>query len=254
MHTLLVKSNNTFITTNAERIVQRSKLANTIRILVPNEYNGNRMNECLAILYYRLPISGEWKSKELTPLNELYKENYVEYQFQADTWLTAEYGDVEIELKFYQVSMNGDIDINQYVRKVTDGIIHISASKDWGSGIADSLLDTVDQRIIQLMMVQNRQDEMIAEAQFDCATSLGVTDGKIHLVNTIGEQKGEAIDVIMPRTIDDDARPGDGIVELGEVNHDESDPNCDCGCDHDNFEDLDSFVAESIKYGNFSEL
>ena len=254
MHTMLINDYNMITTTNAERIVQRSKLANTIRILVPCEYHGIYMNECLAILYYRLPLSGELKSKELTPSAELYKDKYVEYQFPVDTWLTSEYGDVQIELKFYKVSMTGQINVNQYVRKVTGGIIHISSSKDWASNVADSLLDTLDQRIIQLMMVQNRQDEMMNETQFNCASSLAVTDGKIHLVDAIGEQKGEAIDIILPRTIDDDARPGDGIVELGEINHNESNPDCECGCNHNNFEEIDNYVAESDPYGNFSEL
>ena len=92
------------------------------------------------------------------------------------------------------------------------------------------------------------------ETQFNCASSLAVTDGKIHLVDAIGEQKGEAIDIILPRTIDDDARPGDGIVELGEINHNESNPDCECGCNHNNFEEIDNYVAESDPYGNFSEL
>lgn len=255
MHTLLIGADNRIITTNAERIVQRSKLANTIRFLVSQVYNGVNMNECLAIMFYKLPVSGEWKSKELTPSEELYKEKYVEYQFPADTWLTAERGDVEVEIKFYQVSMTGEININQYVRKATDGVIHISSSEDWGSGIADSLLDSVDQRIIQLMMVQNRQDEMFEEAQYSSAASLLVEDGKLHLVDAAGNKKGQPADVVVPRTTDDDGR-SDGLIELGEIVHDDSDPNCDCGCDHDNFEELDSYVATQpeTEDGNFSEL
>lgn len=217
MHTLLVNKDNTFTTTHAERIVQRSKLTNTIHILVPNDYHGVKMNECLAIMYYKLPISGEWHPMELTPSEELYKESYVEYKFMADTWLTSEYGDVEIELKFYKVSMSEGINIDQYVRKVTDGVIHISASKDWASGIADSLLDSVDQRIIQLMMIQNRQDEMITESQNNCPTSLAITDGKMHLINAIGEKKGDAFDIVLPRIEDTDGID-DGLLELYDEN------------------------------------
>ena len=255
MHTLLIGNNNMIVTTNAERIVQKTKLANTIRILATNEYNGVKMNECSAIMFYRLPVSGEWHPFELTPSEELYKGTHVEYQFPADTWLTKEYGDVQIEVRFYKVSLNGEIQVDQYVRKATDGIIHISRSQDWASGVADHLLDTYDQRIIQLMMIQNRQDEMIAESIMNGASSLSVENGKLYLVNVSGEKMGNPADVLVPRTKDDDGRD-DGLVELGEIIHNDSNPECDCGCNHDNFEELDSYVATQPdnENGNFSEL
>lgn len=164
-YTFLIGKNNYITTTHSERIVQGSKLVDDIKIYVLNEYNNLYMKDFQAIMYYRLPISGRWDSKELTSSEELYNDKYVEYLIPVDTWLTNEAGDVQFEIKFYNVSMGGEVNINQYVRKTTDGIIHISSSKDWGSGIADSMLDTVDQRIIQLMMAQKRQEEMIEEAQ-----------------------------------------------------------------------------------------
>ena len=164
-YTFKIGKDNYITTTHLERIVQRSKSVDYIKIYASNDYNGLYMQDFQAIMYYRLPISERWDSKELTPSEELYKNKYVEYIIPVDTWLTNEAGDVQFEIKFYNVSMDGNININQCVRKATDGIIHISSSKDWGAGIADSLLDTVDQRIIQLMMAQKRQEEMIEEAQ-----------------------------------------------------------------------------------------
>ena len=244
MHTLLIGNDNRIITTNAERIVQRSKGANTIRFLVSQIYNGIYMNECFALMSYKLPVSGEWKTQELMPSTDLWKEKYVEYQFVADTWLTAERGDVQIEVKFYKVSMDGKIDINQYVRKATDGVIHISSSEDWASGVADSLLDTLDQRIIQLMMIQNRQDEMFEESQYSSAASLGVTDGKLHLVDAEGERKGELVDVVLPRVPDVNDDANDGLIEVDDSAPDNNDheDGCDCGCDHD-FVELDGDVS-----------
>ena len=254
MHTLLINDYNMITTTNAERIVQKTKGAHTICIRAKNEYNGIKMNECSAILFYRLPVSGEWHPFELTPSEELYKGTHVEYQFSADTWLTKEYGDVQIEVRFYKAELNGYVQVDQYVRKATDGIIHISKSQDWASGVADGLLDTFDQRIIQLMMIQNRQDEMIAESVMNSASTLSVEDGKLYLVSAAGEKMGSPADVIVPRTKDDDGR-NDGLIELGEIVHDDSNPECDCGCDHNNFEELDSYVAEpDTGSGNFSEL
>lgn len=255
MHTLLIGKDNTIITTNAERIIQRSKGANTVQFLVADDYNGKSMKSCVAVMFYKLPISGEWKSKQLVPEEVLWKDKFVDYRFVIDTDLTVEYGDVIVEVKFYEVSLTGEVNFNQYVRKAIDGIIHISMSKDWASGIADPLLDVFDQRIIQIMALQNQQSEMIEEMQYSSAASLGVTDGKLHLIDTEGERKGELVDVVLPRTTDDDGL-NDGLIELGEIIHDEDNPDCECGCDHDNFEELDGYVATQPddESGNFSEL
>lgn len=216
MHTMLINDYNMIIATNAERIVQKTKDVHTICIRVKNEYNGVKMNECSVLLFYRLPLSNLWKNIALTPSEELYKGAYVEYKFSADTWLTQEFGDVQIEIRFYKVSMNGELNIDQYVRKATDGIIHISRSQDWASGIADPLLDSYDQRIIQLMMAQARQDEMIAESIMNSASSIKKDEesNEIYLVNTMGEKMGEGV-------IDETSDPnGVPVVEFG-ANEDE---------------------------------
>ncbi len=220
MHIMLINDYNMITTTKAERIVQKTKGAHTICIRVRNEYNGVKMNECSAILFYRLPVSGEWHPFELTPSEELYKGTHVEYQFTADTWLTQEYGDVQIELRFYNASMNGQIKIDQYVRKATDGIIHISKSQDWASGVADGLLDTIDQRIIQLMMAQNRQDEMIAESIMNSAAGIQKDEesNEIYLINTMGERMGTSV---VDETCDNE--DGVPVVEFTVVKPEEPD-------------------------------
>ena len=256
MHTLLINDYNMITTTNAERIVQKTNNAHTICIRVKNEYNGTKMNECSAILFYRLPVSGEWHPFELTPSEELYKGTHVEYQFSADTWLTREYGDVQIEVRFYNTTMNGYVQVDQYVRKATDGAIHISKSTDWASCVADSLLDSYDQRIIQLMMIQNRQDEMISESIMNGASTLSVEDGKLYLVSASGEKMGSTSDVVVSRTKDEDASPGDGLIELGQVEIDNTKSECDCGCNHNDFEELSTEVIppQDDEKGDFFEL
>ena len=215
MHTMLINDYNMIVTTNAERMVQRTKNAHQICIRAKNEYNGKKMNECLAFLFYTLPISRKSRAIELKPSEELYKGTYVEYIFDADTWLTQEYGDVEIEVKFYDATLNGYIEVDQYVRRGTDGIIHISKSKDWAAGVADGLLDTIDQKIIELKMAQNRQDEMIAESIMNSAVALVKDEetNKIYLVNTLGEKMGTGV-------VDEITDPnGVPVVEFG-VNED----------------------------------
>lgn len=220
MYTFLVNKDNYIITSHSERIVQRSKLVNTICIYVLNEYGHLTMQNYQAILYYRLPVSQEWKSYQLTPSDDLYKEKYVQYLIPVDTWLTHEAGDIEFELRFYNVEMGGEVNISQYIRKATDGIIHISSSKDWASGIADSLLDTVDQRIIQVMMAQNRQDELIEETQSRCASSLLVEDSKLYLVDANGNKKGQPANIVVPSVIDNKDGEDDGIIDVDNLQND----------------------------------
>ena len=243
MYTLIAKNDDRFIASVRERIVQKTKGTNMIRILVPNEKNGVYMKDCQAIMFYKLPISDEWHPKELIPSEELYQNNYVEYLFPTDTWLTAEYGDVVIELRFYNVSLSDGVNVDQYLRRITDGIIHISCSKDWASGIADDLLSPIDQRIIQLMMVQNRQDEMIAESQLLSASSLLVEDGKLYLVDNVGNKKGDPADIVVPRVSDVNDFANDGLIEIdNSAPEDEShEDGCDCGCNHD-FVELDETI------------
>lgn len=247
MHTMLINDYNMIVTTNAERIVQKTKNAHQICIRAKNEYNGKKMNECLAFLFYTLPISRKSRAIELKPSEELYKGTYVEYIFDADTWLTQEYGDVEIEIKFYNATLNGYIEVEQYVRRGTDGIIHISKSKDWAAGIADGLLDTIDQKIIELKMAQNRQDEMIAESIMNSAATLKVEDGKLYLVNNVGEKMGDAADVVVPRIPDVNDGADDGVIEVDDSAPDKEENGCDCGCDcnhNDSFVDVDDSTPE----------
>ena len=245
MYTFLVGKDNYITATNTERIVQKSKLVNIIKIYVADEYNGINMKACQAIMYYRTPVSEEWKPKDLTPSEELYKGKFVEYLIPVDTWLTAEAGDVQFEIKFYDVSMGGEANVSQYVRKATNGIIHISCSKDWGSGIADSMLDAIDQRIIQLMMAQARQEEMIEETQTNCAASLEVTDGKLHLVTGEGQQKGKAVDVVLPRIPDTEDGRDDGLIEIdNSAPIEKPDNDCDCGCNHE-FIELSEYSGDT---------
>ena len=80
-----------------------------------NEYNGKKMNECLAFLFYTLPISRKSRAIELKPSEELYKGTYVEYIFDFSKhpeWkgkVTALYygiyGDVKGEIRIKSLEL-----------------------------------------------------------------------------------------------------------------------------------------------------
>lgn len=255
MYTILVQDNHSLVTTQRERIMQRSKLVNKMHFLVPTTYDGLDMTNTTVCLEYLKPISKEYKSEILTKSNELYKE-HLEYILPFDTELTREHGELEIQLTFTCVEMDEYGNVSQYVRKTEPSTITIVPISAWSDVIPDSALTALDQRLIKTDMQIAQMYDINMTLANAVPDDLIVKDGKVYLsqngqamANTIGA------DVIVPRTVDDDGRSGDGIIELGEVVHKEDDPDCDCGCNHNNFEELDSYVTTpDITYGNFSEL
>jgi hypothetical protein len=255
MYCILVQNDHSLVATNRERIMQRSKLVNKMHFLVPTNYDGLDMTATTVCLEYLKPISKEYKTEILVASSELYKE-HLEYVLPLDTELTREHGQLELQLTFTCVSMDEFGNVSQYVRKTEPTTITITPVAAWSDAIPDSSLTALDQRLIKTdMMIQQMYDINMALAD-SVPDDLMVKDGKVYLsqngqvmANTIGA------DVLVPRTKDDDGID-DGLIELDGINHKEDDPNCDCGCDHDNFEELDNYVATQPDdgKGNFSEL
>ena len=76
MYTILVTTNNeAIVSTPDQRIMQRSKLVDTLHILVAPTYNGISMSDCTVLMEYKLPVSQEARSEILSLSDELYKEN-----------------------------------------------------------------------------------------------------------------------------------------------------------------------------------
>lgn len=257
MYTILVSDDHELITTQRERIMQRSKLVDKLHFLVPPNYDNLDMSITTVCMEYKTPVGHEYKSETLVMSEELYKD-HLEFIVPFDTNFTRESGNLEVQLTFTCAIMDADGNVKQYVRKTSPTNITIIPIAAWADVIPDSALTALDQRLIkQDMQMQQMLDinEALANSTID-GFAVG-EDGKLY-----GTVAGEipvdfvGVDVVVPRTADDDGR-NDGLIELGDVNHDDNDPNCDCGYDHDNFEELDSFVAGSNQddeNGNFSEL
>lgn len=254
MYTILVTDGHELITTQRERIMQRSKLVDKLHFLVPPNYDDLDMSATTVCLEYLTPISKEYKTEILTKSEELYKD-HLEFIVPIDTKLTKEAGNLELQLTFSMVTMDADGNVTQYVRKTSPTTITIIPIMAWSDVIPDENLTAVDQRL----MVANTMIAQLADINEALADAIPddimIQNGKVYLSqngqvmpNTIGA------DVVVPRTKDDDGRE-DGLIELGEIKHNDNNPDCNCGCDHDNFEELGSYVAsDDGNNGNFSEL
>jgi len=75
------------------------------------------MDGFTAVLEYRLPVSKAYHTEILVVQPEIYKDDYLEYRLPFDTNLTAEAGEIELQLTFTKAILNDDGTTTQYVRK-----------------------------------------------------------------------------------------------------------------------------------------
>lgn len=148
MYTILVNNDNTLTTSVKERIMQRSKLVDSLHFLVEPIYKEFDMSDFTVLLEYILPISKEYKTEILIKSDELYK-NKLEYKVPFDTELTKEAGEIEVKLTFSKVDLDEEGNDIQYVRKVSSTSITIVPLESWCSIIPDKALESIDQRIIK---------------------------------------------------------------------------------------------------------
>ena len=148
MYTILVNDDNTLTTSVRERIMQRSKLVDSLHFLVSPTYKELDMTDFTVTMEYILPVSKEYVSEVLVKSEELYKE-MLEYKLPFDTDLTKEAGEIEVKLTFSKVDLDEDGNDMQYVRKISATSITIVPIESWCDIIPDKALDAIDQRIIK---------------------------------------------------------------------------------------------------------
>ena len=173
MYTILVTSNNELTTSVKERVMQRSKLVDTLHFLVEPNYKGYSMADFTVTLEYILPVSREYKTETLVLSEELYKDR-LEYKLPFDTELTKEAGKVEMQLTFTFVDLDTSGNAIQRVRKTSPTTIDIIPITAWSDIIPDSALSALDQRIL-------KQDAQIrALSEIAIASTEGKADNLVY--------------------------------------------------------------------------
>lgn len=158
MYTLVVNENNEIITTVKERIMQRSKLVDTLHFLVDPTYKGHDMSTFTAKLDYLLPISKEAVSDTLVMSTEMYKDK-LEYKLPIDTSLTKEAGKIELNLTFVKLDMDSEGNVIQRVRKAGPASITIIPLSAWTNVVPDGALNAIDQRLIMAEAMINAAND-----------------------------------------------------------------------------------------------
>lgn len=159
MYTILITETNELVTSQRERIMQRSKLVDNLHFLSDQTYKEIDMSTFTVLLEYILPVSKEYHSEILMLSDTLYKDK-LEYKIPFDTPLTKEAGDIQIQISFIKVDLDADGKQVQYVRKTSPTTITIIPITAWSDVIADNALNSIDQRIIQTQAMINALEDM----------------------------------------------------------------------------------------------
>ena len=109
MYDIYIRNDNSVIVTGGNRIVQGSSMVDTVRVLVPREYNETitDMSEFTCMMEYILPCSKKYLVDVLVedvPNEDIYK-GYVAYKFDVDSDLTSEPGDIEVQFTFAKAAI-----------------------------------------------------------------------------------------------------------------------------------------------------
>ena len=160
MYTILVNHDNELIATQKQAIMQYSKLVDELRFLVPPDYGDLDMSEFNSvILEYISPVGKVYRTENLTLQEERYKEHLV-YILPVNTKLTAEAGEIELQITFTKVELNPDNGQPfERVRKTKPCKINVFPIANWSQFIADEALTALDQRIVQMQAAQEAMNE-----------------------------------------------------------------------------------------------
>lgn len=213
MYTILITESNELITSKRERIMQRSKLVDSLHFLTNPIYKDVDMSSFTVLMEYILPVSKEYKSEILTQSKELYK-NHLEYKLPFDTKLTKEAGDIEVQISFIKTDLDEKGNSIQYVRKTSPTTITIVPISAWSDIIADDSLGSVDQRLIQVQAMVGALEEMnkqLNENYDSKADGLSYKDNVLQLLS--GKKKISEV-VIKDCDCDDNSADGIKVIEF----------------------------------------
>lgn len=149
MYTILVDENHSLIATNKERIMQRSSNVNSLCFLVPAQLNDIDIANSTVLLEFVLPVSHKYDSKVLSLSDDSYQSNYLSYSLPFDSSLTAEPGELKVQLTFLYIELDENDEPVEKAKKTEEYKIKITPIAAWSDYIPDGQLTALDQRILK---------------------------------------------------------------------------------------------------------
>ena len=207
VHTILINSDNTVTKRMNGAIMERSANVDSLRILVHptyKDYLGDlNMAECTCVMEITTPVGRSYRTKPLTPSEELYKER-LEYLLPITLDMTREPGQLGFKFFFVKLEMNADGTFKERIRETSNSYLDIIPTKHWSDYVSDSDLSDVVQGILT---IQSRAEHLEAVAnkinttkidniEYDKDTNIltGYADGieidRVELEDTSGCEDG----------------------------------------------------------------
>ena len=230
MYVILVNPDNTLYGSVKQRVMQRSKLVDTLKFIVDPIYNGIDMTDATVMLEYVLPVSREYKTVLLALSEERYNDCYLQYKIPFDVDITSQAGSLELQLTFAYVEMNENGVGIQRVRKTSSTTIEIIPITAWSDIIPDSALSGLDQRLIKLdsqMRAMNDYMNVLDNNQVDSL----VYDNKNETLQLSANGVGVGDKVSVRDMLDDGIPVVDLDSESGDSSDEDNNNGCDCGCE-----------------------
>ena len=191
MYTILLNESNELIVSVRERIMQGSKLVDTLHFLIDPIYKGQDMSNFAVFMDYILPVSKQ-SCTELLPLSaELYKDR-LEYKIPFDITLTAEEGDIKAWLTLVNSETDESGNTIKYIRRTSPANIKI-LSISAGRGKTDKTdLDAINEKMKEIEARLYTIDESNKILNVSKADDIVIDDTTIRLTSN-GKYIGTAI-------------------------------------------------------------
>ena len=210
-YVILVSDDNTLSAPKKQRIIQRSKLVDTLYFLTKPTYNGHDMSNATVLLEYLKPTSRRYKTEILVLSNEMY-EDHLKYLLPVDTELTDEAGSLQLQLSFIYVDIDADGKVIQRVRKTAPALkVEIVPISAWSDIVPDDALSAIDQRIIKVDAQIKALDDMGSILNDTKADNIIYEDNKLQLVAN-GQKIGDSIKI--DSSCDDCTEDGVPVVDF----------------------------------------
>lgn len=164
VHTILINSDNSITKRMNGAIMERSANVDSLRILVSPTYTDNlgdlNIAECTCVMEITTPIGRSYRTKPLTPSEELYK-NRLEYLLPITLDMTKEPGQLGFKFFFVKLEMYDDGSFKERIRETADSYLDIIPTKHWSDYVSDADLSDVVQGILT---IQSRAEHLEAVA------------------------------------------------------------------------------------------
>lgn len=205
MYVILVNNDNTLSAPKKQRIMQRSKLVDTFWFLVHPIYNNIDLTDCKVLLEYLTPVSRQYKT-EILKLSEEKYEDHLKYLLPIDTELTAEAGEIELQLTFAKAEFDANGNFFTPVRKTDSINVNVFPINKWADIIPDEALNSIDQRLIKMDAQIRALDDLNTLTYMTKADNLVYEDNKLQLTAN-GKKIGDPVDIQECDDCDEDGVP-----------------------------------------------